>query len=71
MFKFEYLQGIIAVFISNAISDHDSFKIKHAIKLKFQAQIGKILSILSFNPIYPYGYKVYFCPNFRTYPRLV
>ena len=57
MFKFEYLQGTIAVFISNAISDHDmSFKIKHAIKLKFQAQIGKILSILRFNPIYPHAY---------------
>ena len=30
MFKFEYLKETIAVFISNAISDHEmSFEIKH------------------------------------------
>ena len=43
MIKFEYLKEIIAVFLSNAISDHEmSFEIKHTIKV-FQAQIGKII----------------------------
>ena len=42
------------MFISNAISDHQmSFEIKPTIKHNFR----KILSILSFNPIYQYAYK--------------
>ena len=46
------------MFISNAMSDHQmSFEIKHIIKFKFEVQIGKILSILNFNPIYSYTYK--------------
>ena len=42
MFKFEHLKQTVAVFISNAISDHEmSFEIKHAIKHNFRLKLGK------------------------------
>ena len=42
MFKFEHLKETIAVFISNAISDHEmSFEIKHTIKHNFRLKLGK------------------------------
>ena len=42
MFKFKHLQETIAVFISNAISDHEmSFEIKHTIKNNFRLKLGK------------------------------
>ena len=42
MFKFEYLKETIAVFISNAILDHEmSFEIKHTIKHNFMLKLGK------------------------------
>ena len=42
MFKFENLNETNAVFISNAISDHEmSFKIKHTVKLNFRLKSGK------------------------------
>ena len=47
----------IAVFISNETSDNEmSFEIKHTVKHKFLAQIGKIFSILSVKPVYPNAY---------------
>ena len=54
MFNFNHLNEAIAVFTSNAISDHQmSFEIKPTIK----HNLRKILNILSFNPIYQYAYK--------------
>ena len=42
MFKFENLKEIIAVFISNAISDNEmSIEIKHTIKHNFRFKFGK------------------------------
>ena len=42
MFKFEHLKKIIAVFTSNAISDHEiSFEIKRIIKHIFRFKLGK------------------------------
>ena len=42
MFKFEYLKETIAVFISNAISDHEmSFEIKYTIEHNFRLKLGK------------------------------
>ena len=42
MFKFEYLKETIAVFMSNAISNHEmSFEIKHIIKYNFRLKLGK------------------------------
>ena len=56
MFIFEHLKENIAVFISNAMSDHEmSFEIKHTIKHNFRLKLEKFLSKLSFNPIYPYA----------------
>ena len=46
MFKFEYLKDTIAVFISNAISDHEmSFQIKHTIKRNFRLKLGNLKHI--------------------------
>ena len=43
MFEFEYLKVTIAVFISNAISDHEiSFEIKHTIKHDFRLKLSFI-----------------------------
>ena len=42
MFKFKYLKETIAVFISNATSDHEtSFEIKHTIKHNLRLKLGK------------------------------
>ena len=42
MFKFEHLKESIAVFISNAISDHEmSFEIKHSIKHNLRLKLWK------------------------------
>ena len=42
MFKFKYLKGTIAVFISNAISDHETnFEIKHTIKHNFRLKLAR------------------------------
>ena len=42
MFSFEYLKETIAVFISNAISDHEmSFEINHTIKQNFRLKLEK------------------------------
>ena len=53
MFKFEHLKETIAVFISNAISDHEmNFEIMHAIKHNFSFKLGN----LRFNPSYLFAY---------------
>ena len=42
---------------TNETSDNEmSFEIKHTVKHKFLAQIGKVFSILSVKPIYPNAY---------------
>ena len=42
MFKFEHLKETIAVFISNAISNHEmSLEIKDTIKHNFRLKLGK------------------------------
>ena len=42
MFKFGYLKVTTAVFISNAMSDHEmSFEIKHTSKHNFRLKLGK------------------------------
>ena len=42
MFKFEHLKEIIAVFMSNVISDHEmSFEIKRSIKHNFRLKLDK------------------------------
>ena len=42
MFRFEYSKETIAVFISNAISDHEmNFDIKHTTKYNFGHILGK------------------------------
>ena len=52
-YKILNVKETITMFRSNTISDHEmSFEIKHTIKHNFRL---KILSILSFNLIYPYA----------------
>ena len=42
MFQFEHLKGTIAVFITNAISDHEmSFEIEYTVKHNFMLKFGK------------------------------
>ena len=42
MFKFKYLKETTAVFISNAISDHEmNFEIKHTVKYNFRLKLEK------------------------------
>ena len=56
MFKFEHLKETIAVFISNAISDHEtSLEIKHTIKHNFRLKLG----IWAWNYAYAYKKRVY------------